>query len=44
MKHCTECQTVEGKSHETEDEIEVCDECGAEDSIEHYDEDYGKDR
>jgi len=48
MKYCNECQTVEGKSHEEIDdqgyEVEVCNECESQDSIQHYNEDEGYDR
>ncbi len=45
MTVCKECGATEGQIiEETEDECEKCGECGMEDSIVHYDEDYGKDR
>jgi len=45
MTVCTECNSVEGKIiEETEDECEKCGECGMEDCIVNFDEDYDRER
>jgi len=48
MTRCTECCTVEPKTIEIEidgDAVEICGECMCEDeTLVHYDEDYGSDR
>lgn len=48
MTRCSECQTIEPKIIEKEVDgefIEICGECESEeDTLTHYDEDYGSDR
>lgn len=48
MSVCTDCGAVEqGVEYADDDEdqqMPICACCGMEDSIKHYDEDYGKDR
>jgi hypothetical protein len=48
MTRCNECQSIEPKIVEMEidgETLEICGECLCEeDTLEHYDEDYGSDR